>query len=204
MKQPRRARLKSSIGAALAASLYSAMAHAHLEATGLGPVYDGVLHFLGSPEDLLPVIALSLLAGQAGVAAGRRTLLFLPMAWLLGSLAGLANPVIIEISPLWSAASLLVLGGLVLADVRLWPRLLTLIAVVLGAAHGLVNGSGLGWSVMAVIALAGVASAVFCTIALLTALVTQLRAHWTRIAVRVAGSWIAAIGILMAGWSLAI
>jgi hypothetical protein len=29
-----------------------------------------------------------------------------------------------------------------------------------------------------------------------------LRAPWTRIAVRVAGSWIAAIGLLLAGWAL--
>jgi len=30
--------------------------------------------------------------------------------------------------------------------------------------------------------------------------VTTLRAGWTRIAVRVAGSWIAAAGLLMIGW----
>ena len=34
-----------------------------------------------------------------------------------------------------------------------------------------------------------------------TAFVVQLRAHWARIAVRVAGSWIAASGLLMLGWS---
>ena len=33
------------------------------------------------------------------------------------------------------------------------------------------------------------------------ALVVALRAPWTRIAVRVAGSWIAAIGLLLLGWS---
>jgi hypothetical protein len=31
--------------------------------------------------------------------------------------------------------------------------------------------------------------------------VVQLRAHWARIAVRVAGSWIADSGLLMLGWS---
>jgi hypothetical protein len=33
------------------------------------------------------------------------------------------------------------------------------------------------------------------------AFVIQLRAYWARIAVRVAGSWIAASGLLMLGWS---
>jgi len=42
---------------------------------------------------------------------------------------------------------------------------------------------------------------VFVLIVLAAALVVQLRAHWARIAVRVAGSWIAASGLLMLGWS---
>jgi urease accessory protein len=45
------------------------------DSTGLGPVYDGLLHFLLSPEDPLPVLALALLAGQRGAHYGRRVLL---------------------------------------------------------------------------------------------------------------------------------
>src|SRR5262249_60944076 len=41
-------------------------AAAHLNSTGLGPVYDGGAHFLASPEDLLAVFALGLLAGARG------------------------------------------------------------------------------------------------------------------------------------------
>jgi len=33
-------------------------------------------------------------------------------------------------------------------------------------------------------------------------MVVSLRPAWSRIAVRVAGSWLAAIGLLMIGWSL--
>jgi hypothetical protein len=32
--------------------------------------------------------------------------------------------------------------------------------------------------------------------------VVSLKAKWTRIAVRVAGSWIAAMGILLLGWAV--
>jgi hypothetical protein len=35
---------------------------------------------------------------------------------------------------------------------------------------------------------------------LVSAAVVSLRAAWTRIAVRVAGSWVAAVGMLMLGW----
>jgi hypothetical protein len=46
---------------------------------------------------------------------------------------------------------------------------------------------------------AGAGTAVFCVVAILSAQITTLRAAWTRTAVRAAGSWIAAVGILMLG-----
>jgi urease accessory protein len=50
--------------------------------------------------------------------------------------------------------------------------------------------------------LLGLMFAVFVLIALAAAFAVRLRAHWTRIAVRVAGSWIAASGLLMLGWAV--
>jgi len=44
--------------------------------------------------------------------------------------------------------------------------------------------------------------AVFVLVALAAAFVVRLRADWARIAVRVAGSWIAASGLLMLGWAV--
>jgi hypothetical protein len=51
-------------------------------------------------------------------------------------------------------------------------------------------------------ALLGLSLAVFVVVALCASLVIPLRQHWTRVAVRVAGSWIAASGLLMLGWAL--
>ena len=65
---------------------YPLRAEAHLNTTGLGPVYDGALHFLLSPEDLVPVLALALLAGLRGATPGRRTMFVLPAAWFAGGL----------------------------------------------------------------------------------------------------------------------
>src|SRR5262245_51625961 len=61
----------------------------HLVTTGLGPVYDGIGHLLLSPTDYVPVIAISLLAGLRGPAAGRWTLFALPAAWLVGGIVGI-------------------------------------------------------------------------------------------------------------------
>ena len=58
--------------------------------TGLGPIYDGISHFLISPEDLVPTFVLALLAGQNGPEAGRKVLFILPASWLAGGLLGLA------------------------------------------------------------------------------------------------------------------
>ena len=65
-------------------------ADAHLNTTGMGPFYDGLMHFLMSPEDIVPVLALALLAGLRGANYGRWALFTLPVAWLLGGLAGLS------------------------------------------------------------------------------------------------------------------
>src|SRR5207253_10837202 len=62
--------------------------HAHLMNTGLGPFHDGLTHLFVTPEDLLPVIALALLAGLRGPHFGQAVLFALPVAWLAGSVAG--------------------------------------------------------------------------------------------------------------------
>ena len=59
-------------------------AQAHLVTTGLGPVYDGAAHFVLSPEDLVPLLALALLAGLRGPAAGRAALFAVTVFWLVG------------------------------------------------------------------------------------------------------------------------
>jgi hydrogenase/urease accessory protein HupE len=166
----------------------------------MGPIYDGLMHFLISPEDLVPAFALALLAGLRGAAYGRRASLTLPVAWLVGSLFGLTATATsggAVLSSFW----FLLLGGLVIADVKIRLSAMTVLAALLGVVHGYLNGTGMGQSGSAVVALLGLTSGVFVLIVLAAAFVVQLRAHWARIAVRVAGSWIAASGLLMLGWS---
>ena len=177
-----------------------ARGEAHLNSTGMGPVYDGLLHFLMSPEDLIPVFALALFAGLRGAAYGRRTLFVLPSAWFLGGLMGLAS--LGNGTSFLTAISFLLLGGLVAADAGLSLRVTTLIAAVLGLLHGYLNGAGMGQPEVGAVALLGLVSMVFVLVALCAAFVIRLRWTWTRIAVRVVGSWIAASGLLVLGWNL--
>ena len=168
--------------------------------TGLGPFYDGVSHLAVTPEDLLPALALALLAGLRGPEASRRLLWLLPVAWLAGGIAGLSSPGLE--APLLTSATFLVLGILVAADAKLPLPLLSGIATGVGVLHGFLDGAavapaGLGW-----LGIVGMVSGVAVVLALASARVVSLRAAWTRIAVRVGGSWIAATGLLMLGWAL--
>jgi urease accessory protein len=184
-----------------AVSMCPAMAQAHLNATGMGPLYDGSVHFLTSPEDLVPALALALLAGLRGVCHGRRALFVLPGAWLLGGLVGLAAASATSGSTVVSALSFLGLGGLLATDAKLPLRATTALAACVGLYHGYLNAAGMGPAPSAAVAFVGLDFAVFALVALAAAFVVRLRADWTRIAVRVAGSWIAACGLLLLGWA---
>ena len=80
--------LSAVLGAVVVILLWPVGAAAHLVTTGMGPVYDGVGHLLLTPEDLVPVFALSLYVGLRGPASGRRALFLLPIVWLVGGLLG--------------------------------------------------------------------------------------------------------------------
>ena len=175
-------------------------AEAHLVTTGLGPLYDGLLHVALTPEDLVPVLALALLAGLRGVTHGRRALFVLPAAWLLGGVIGLA--VHGGVSPRWTALSFVLLGGLVALDASLPLGVMTLLAALLGLGHGYLDGSSLAGPGLGAVGLLGMVAAVFTLVALVASVVAPLRAVWTRLVVRVAGSWIAAIGLLLVGWAI--
>jgi urease accessory protein len=174
----------------------------HLMTTGLGPFYDGLAHLFLTPEDLLPVVALALLSGLRGPRFGRAVLFTLPVAWLAGSAVGRQlSPN--AAMPAVAAGLTLAIGALVAAD-----RPLPLGPVYgIAAALGLWNGSWNGIELARARAAGpgaplGTACAVFVVVALLAAMASAVRAPWARIAVRVAGSWIAAAGLFMLGWAL--
>ena len=176
-------------------------AQAHLVNSGLGPFYDGALHLLMSPGDLLGLIAISLLAGLRGPKAGRWTVVALPVAWLVAGVVGLQTSLTVEL--VWlGTLSFLVLGVLVALDAKVSPVLLACLAAAYGGLHGLLNGSTLAATGASTSTLFGIVMAAWMLALLTTAAVVPLRAMWSRTIVRVAGSWIVAVGMLMLGWTL--
>ncbi len=176
-------------------------ASAHLVTTGLGPFYDGISHLLLSPDDLVPVLALALLAGVNGPAAGRRMLFALSAAWLCGGLLGahFGGPLLPSGAV---SASFLVVGLLIAWGRTLSPTGVAALAVTVGLAHGWLNGVGIAESHRDLLALAGMVSTEFVIAAIVAGIAVAFASGPARIAARVAGSWIAAIGVLMLGWSL--
>jgi hydrogenase/urease accessory protein HupE len=172
-------------------------AEAHLVTTGLGPVYDGIGHLLMTPQDLLPLLALALYSGLRGVKYGRGVLFLLPLIWLAGGVAGLT----VNITPpvVLPAVSFLLIGTLVAADIHLPPHVMTIPVIAAGLIHGFFSGSALKEDA-GLLGLLGSVAAVFILFSLTAAFVASLRTPWTRIAVRVAGSWTVACGLLMLGW----
>ena len=184
---------------ALASVLFAPAADAHLVETGFGGFYDGIAHLAMTPSDLLVVLALALFAGQRGTTAARWALFALPLAWLVGGLAGAKWPGA-GVPPLWTTLSFLLAGALVALGARVRYVGVASLAVLAGTLHGFANGATMVPTGASALALGGAATAVFCLVAIVAAEVTALPSGWPRIAVRVAGSWIAAAGLLMLGW----
>jgi hydrogenase/urease accessory protein HupE len=175
---------------------------AHLMNTGFGPFYDGLTHLFVTPEDLLPVIALALLAGLRGPRFGRAVLFALPAAWLVGSAAGLLLAPQVTL-PVAETIVTIALGALLAASCPLPIAAVVGLAILLGLLHGSLNGSELPKTTSyGQISAAGVAVALFVVVSLLAGQAASVRVPWTRVAVRVAGSWIVAIGLLMLGWAM--
>jgi urease accessory protein len=179
----------------------AAPAQAHLMNSGFGPFYDGLAHPLMSPEDILPATAVTLLAGLSGARYGRWVLATLPGAWLAGMTLGWA--LVLPMAPASLMAILTALtGALVAADLKLPLAAVIGWAALLGALHGYGNGRELAATAGGLVAIAGIACSLAAVVSLLAGQVATVQAPWARLAVRISGSWIAAVGLFMLGWSM--
>lgn len=184
---------------ALGAALVAGPAQAHLVDTGFGAYYDGLAHVALTPADLLVVLGLALLAGQRGAGVARTVLFILPLAWLAGGFVGAAWP-LMALPAVATTLSFALAGALVALEARMRRATVAGLAASLGLVHGLVNGATMALGGASALALAGAVTAVFVLTTVVSAEVTRLTAGWTRTAVRVLGSWIAAAGLLTIGW----
>ena len=93
--------------------------------------------------------------------------------------------------------SMAVLGLLVVVARPLPPILLVALSTVLGTTVGLANGAEIGGQVSPYRFIAGLGLAGLFVVSYAIGCVRALRPPWLQIGVRVFGSWIAAVGILV-------
>lgn len=184
----------TALGAALTLALPgTAAAHAF---PNVGDFYAGMLHPMVTLEAILPLLALAMLAGQQGREAAIRVLVALPPALLAGVVWGSAARGAPHLVPVLLAA-LALLGGLVAGGWALPVPIILTFAAVLGALIGFANGAELAAGESVLRFALGVALTGLLVVAYVIGGVRRLSAPWTRIAVRVAGSWLAATGLMV-------
>jgi urease accessory protein len=176
-------------------------ADAHLVSTGAGPFYDGTAHFFLTYEEILPVIALSLFAGLRGARHGRWAIAVLSASWIAGAIAGLYFSKLV-LPPHLSTILLLLIPGVFLAfDWNLPFKGVLILTSLLGFFLGFSNGIAFSEQTR-FLGILGSATAALIVAVFSASLAVSLSRGWTRIAIRVAGSWLTALGLLALGWSL--
>jgi hypothetical protein len=151
------------------------------------------------PSQLLLVLGLVLLAAQGGAACCDRLPLLMPGAWLLGGLVGLGLGAE-QLQAMACTALVTAIGLLTALGVRLGPRAFLLVCVGTAMPVALVAGSAMAGHPGALAALLGQGVAIAVLVAVLLLLLAPPQPRWLAIGLRVAGSWIAAAGLMMLAW----
>lgn len=179
------------------------VASAHLVSTRFGELYSGIIHPLTTLQHVVPWIGLGLLGGLLGNTTGKWALLAFPLAVGAGTVAGSVLPETGAVSYA-ILASFVVIGLLAALALRLSRPFFIGLAVLVGISHGAANGTSdlAGWPLFLYVC--GVTLAAYLLIAISTGIAVTVarQANWGPIAVRAAGSWIVAVGIVFSSYTL--
>lgn len=178
------------------------VAHAHLVNSGLGPFYDGALHLVLSPMDIVRLITLSLFAGAQGLGIGRSVVVVAPVAWFLAGGAAFAFDATSTFA-IANGICLCLLGVAVALDLRPPSVVAGAVAAGFSGLLGFQSGVELRADNADWIALIGTITVIFAMLLFVTSFVASVTAFAMRIACRVLGSWAAATGLLSIGWIIA-
>ena len=189
-------------GAALAALLLLALpAQAHAPVEGIGEFYAGLLHPLVVPSHLLTVIGLGLVIGQQAHEELGRALATFGFALLIGLLLAEVGW-LVALAPSGLLALALVAGMLVAAALGLPGPALKLLLLAGGLLLGLDTASDGPAGFAGLVLLAGAWLGAVLAIFYIGWLARWLERPWTRIGVRVLGSWTAASAVLVLALAL--
>lgn len=186
------------VGAYMAACPLLASAH---PIKGVGDFYAGTLHPLISLDFVLPVVALALLAGQQRRTAAIAALGVFPIALVVGAtipamfhFSFTAMPGAVE----WLGPALMSMAGICVALSLRGPTVaVAALFAVFGFILGLIQGLEVTAATSAPKFILGVGCCGLIVVAYGIGLVRRLHRPWTRIAIRIAGSWVAAAGLMV-------
>lgn len=182
----------------------AAKAEAHSVISTNGPFIGGVKHYFISPDDVLVTVALGIVASQNVAQAANKVFWALPGAWFVSGLLGLVANQSLPGADILSASSIVVIGILAAVSPSLTTRWTFLLTLAVGTLHGYLNGAAMHPATLGagVWQLVGISvSAGFVAIYPAT-LLDIFKQPWARIVARVLGSWVAAVGLLLIGWTL--
>lgn len=180
---------------------FPGVARAHSPIEGIGTFYGYMLHTLVVPAHALLIVGVTLVLGQQRLPEARMGLTVLAVAFVAGLTISSAG---------WGGATKewqLLAGALMVGSAVSIGRKLPLAAVLpAAAAAGLALGLDSAPAEAALgerpLATAGLISGTLGLALVLTGLTVGLNKHWQRIGIRVAGSWIVAVSILVLSLSL--
>jgi urease accessory protein len=175
------------------------VAHAHLVNSGLGPFYDGALHLLLSPMNLVLLAALCLLVGAQGARAARSAMVVALVAWFVAGAFAISTDIVGPFA-IVDAAGLLLLGVAIALDIRMPALATAALATGVAAWLGFQSGQELISADQHWRALVGATSIAMMFMLLALSLVVSTTSFPARVVCRILGSWAAATGLLSIGW----
>jgi urease accessory protein len=177
---------------------------AHSEFSTKGPFVSGIKHFFLSLDDILVAVAMGIVASQNQVKTWKEVCWVFPSAWWLAGIVGLFSSQLGQSSELLSAGSLLVVGVLAAMSLAPAPLLVFLLTLLVGSLHGFLNGTAMHPATFSsgIWQMCGISASVVLVVIYPGVLLDIFKQPWARIVARVLGSWIAATGLLLIGWTL--
>lgn len=181
-------------------------AQAHIVSSRLGDFYGGALHPVTSLGDVVLWLALGLLAGMQRGTVVRWLVLVFPAGLALGFAAG-AEAGWSRDPALLIAVPMVALGLLTAAALPLPRALFLALAFLLGVLRGAANAAGLEPGTDALLFGTGLVATGYAAVTVVTALVRAFAdgaGTWRPIALRAGASWIAAIGLMIGTYAVAV
>jgi len=169
---------------------------AHAPIRQFGDFYAGIFHPVTALEHLVPLLMMAFFVGQQNVRTTRMAVIIIPLLFILGGLIGYfigESQAIIWIN----RCSFLIMGILVAIGRVYRPAPVILVISVFALTHGFENLAGIDNSVLLLLFMIGMLVCIAFLSLTGAAAVHVLVKDWQKIAIRVAGSWSAAVGVLI-------